>query len=772
MTYIDGDPTLQYGRRIWVPARSIMKSTCPIRIPDGLAPGTDHVELVSAPVDPSGGAEATTQSHVEAVRQSRPLIINAEPVALGILGEFRKPNFWDTGSSFYTHPWRAPPAPDDPIADLAAEGRQAEDLPPRMSILWARDLPSDPAALDAQDVLLVCTDETATDPETSALVRSWVMGGGYLWLMLDQLQDVSVSAMLGDAFTSTIVDRVRLSEVRIEDARPETEASDVTLLRFDEPVAFVRVVPDGVTVTDTVDGWPAAFWQPFGNGRVFVTTLGAAAWSRSAPQVEPQSERPPGGPTSRQKTPLERFVASCFSQRLQESNGPVDVSPILARQIGYRILGRQVVAIVLAAFCLVLAVAGAWSWRVGRPGHLLWTGPLAAAGASLVFLAVASTARNSVPPTAALWQRIELEPGVGTGRMSGVASLYNPETDDSRLAATRGGVFVPDMAAMTGRRRRMMWTDEGCWHWENLRLPPGIRTAPLEQVLHLESPVGCRAWFGPSGLTGVFGPGPFKGLGDAVIAVPHQPLLAARLSPGGAFTSGGQDTLAPGQFLNDSLVSDVQQRRADIYRLLLEHEALSQRAARPTFYVWSDPVETGFVFPQANRMGSALLSIPLELERTTPGSEVSLPAPFLRYTGVNGPDGERSTAYNAYRHEWAESQHATTQWLRFQVPECVLPLEVTRATLLLSVRAPSRSVEILALSDAGPVVVKTLIHPIGAYQVTLDRPDLLRLDEQGGLKIAVSAGGEQSEDHQDLMSLAPWKVESIQLGIAGRVRGE
>jgi hypothetical protein len=772
VAYIAGDPTLQYGRRIWVPPKSILRSTCPIRIPDSLPPGTGHVDLVSVPFGPFGGADMALRSHVEAMDESRPLIVNDEPVAVGILGDFQRPYLPGDDLPFYTGLETVPPSPDDAVEDLVRAGRRAEELPPRVSATNARELPAGSAGLDALDVLVLCTDQVAYDPDAVALIRSWVLGGGYLWVMLDQLEEASVYAILGDGFTSTIVDRVALTELKIENVRSDAQGEESTVLAFDEPIAFARVLPRDATVTDTVDGWPAAFWQPFGAGKVFYTTLGPPAWFHSATPDDPLSEPPTAESPSGARNPLRRFVGDCFSLRLQESRDAIRVAPILARQIGYRILSRELVAAVLATFCLVLGVAGGWYWRIGRLDRLLWVGPLAATGTSVVFLGVATTSRNSVPPTAAVWQRIDLESGVATGRACGLASLYNPETCDSEMGATQGGLFMPDMAAMRGQRRRMIWTDEGVWHWEDLALPPGIRTAPLEHILHLENPIGCRARFGPSGLTGVFGPAPFKGLADAVIAVPNQPILAAKMGAGGSFTSGPGDVLAPGEFVADTWVSDVQQRHADVYRLLFESGGNFNAPARPMFYVWADPIDMGFVFPQSNRVGSALISIPVRIEKSIEGSEVTVPAPFIAYRAVDGPDGKRSGAYNSYRGEWAESQFAVSQWLRFQMPESVLPLELSRAVISLSVRAPSRSVEILALSDGQPVVVRDLTHPIGTYQVALDQPGLLQLDDEGGLTVAVRVGNEQSADLGNLMAQAPWKVESLRMAVVGKVQGE
>ncbi len=772
VVYFADDPTLQFGRKIWVPAQSILKSTCPIRIPESLQRGSTHVSVVSVPVDQADGGDALGLTHSEAMSRARPLIVNNDPVAVGILGDFETTEPRGDDPPFYAKADVAPSFLDDSVYNLVLAGMQSEGLSRRLSVLNAWELPADAACLDTMDVLVLCSDRLADDPDATALVRSWVLGGGDLWVLLDRMEQESVSAILGDVFTPVIVDRVKLTELQIDDGRTEQQPEEETSLEFDEPVAFARVLPGDVTVTDRVDGWPAAFWLPFGEGRVFCTTLGARAWFRPATSDDRKADGMKEDVSLVARKPLARFASQCFARQRAESLDVAAMEPFLAKQIGYRILGREFVAIILAVFCGILCVVGAWFWRIGRLDRLLWVGPAAAAGTSLVFLGVAGMARNSVPPTVALWQRVTLEPGVATGQARGLASLYNPEICDSKMGVTRGGLLLPDMTAMRGERRRMVWTDEGAWHWEDLKLPPGVRTAPMEHVVHLEDTVDCRATFVPSGLVGRVGSLPFSGLGDAVIAIPGQPALATKIRADGSFASQAGDVLAPGEFVADTWLSDVQQRRSDVYRLLLKRRPGRILSERPVLYVWADPIDAGFEFPQSNRLGSALISIPVQMERSSVRSDVTVPAPFIPFRGIVGPDGSRPAAYGSFTGEWGELKIPATEWLRFQMPEAVLPIQLSQATVSLDIRAPSRLVELLCLSDGAPVVVKELTHPIGAFEIVLDRPELLELDEQGGLVIAVRVGSEESVDSGDLMSQASWKVESLQMNIVGTVRGD
>ena len=174
------------------------------------------------------------------------------------------------------------------------------------------------------------------------------------------------------------------------------------------------------------------------------------------------------------------------------------LQPFLTQQIGYQILSR-----IRSGRAL-----GHLLWRVGRGRRVVLSrGPSRAnvvdslrcwsSVASLVFVGIATATKKSVPPTVATVTRVAFEPGLGTGHSCGLVAMYNQEACRDRVGATRGGVFFPDMTAMSGRRRRVVWTDEGTWHWEDLELPAGVRTAPFQRPVPLDVTVDCRAQFGP-----------------------------------------------------------------------------------------------------------------------------------------------------------------------------------------------------------------------------------------------------------------------------------
>src|SRR5262249_54649225 len=150
---------------------------------------------------------------------------------------------------------------------------------------------------------------------------------------------------------------------------------------------------------------------------------------------------------------------------------------------------------------------------------------------------------------------------------------------------------------------------------------------------------------------------------DALIQTPSRQVFSVRLGADGSFTVGENDLLSPDQFVVGTVLSDHQQKREAIYRRLLtdpvamrEREAWSgERAAKEkdrlthhasgttrdgpsedsVRYAWADPIEVPFDFDSGARLvGSALISLPLELEHTPPEERVTVPRGFIDYRRI------------------------------------------------------------------------------------------------------------------------------------------
>jgi len=164
-----------------------------------------------------------------------------------------------------------------------------------------------------------------------------------------------------------------------------------------------------------------------------------------------------------------------------------------------------------------------------RLERMAWIGPIAAAATAATLIVMGLRARNTVPPTLAIAQLVEVEPGADDVQMTGLLAMYNQRASEASVGARRGGIFRPDMTGLEGTARRMVRTDLDAWHWERLTLPAGVRTAPFQHGTKISRPIEARAAFGPKGLTGTLASEPFTDLADAIIAAPSRMSLAVEL---------------------------------------------------------------------------------------------------------------------------------------------------------------------------------------------------------------------------------------------------
>jgi hypothetical protein len=99
----------------------------------------------------------------------------------------------------------------------------------------------------------------------------------------------------------------------------------------------------------------------------------------------------------------------------------------------------------------------------------------------------------------------------------------------------------------------------------------------------------------------------------------------------------------------------------------------------------------------------------------------------------------RTFVFNPTTGKWLKD--ATTEsdsLLQFKLPREVTPCQLKNAQITLKIHAPSRTVELSGLRNGTPVVVKTWKSPSGVFNISIDDPELLQLNENGALEIGVN----------------------------------
>ena len=784
-TYFVDEPTLQYGRRVWVPPRSQMRTWYPILIPTEVSEGARRTGTRTLVTDAGQKSEVLIRSDSGHLQHDGSLqVAKAGPVT-GIIDI----------------PKDATEEDELGPVELLIAVQSAELLIRQNTMLADDNFAPGEESLHALDQLVMVDGRVAGDEAGLEAIRRWLFGGGHLWVMLDRVDSRVLELILGDDIACEVIDRVGLTSVRIESA--EQDQSRRSNQPHDRPVDFVRVAVTDADIAYTVDGWPAAFWKPCGEGWLLVTTLGARGWTRSRTEADDAPAVPVAGPPGpagalqigggAQPPPpaantdnaagkgkfvvlpsMKGLAAKFFGPRPAPLLPSAVLEPQLAEYVGYSIPPRWQIVTLLSGVSLGVAGLGSFLWRRARPERLGWVGPGLAVAVSAVLVLLGRHYRHAVPATVASIQFVQAPPGSDDVRVQGVAGLFSPEGGTATIAGDRGGWLMPEMTGLEGSARRMVWTDMDKWRWENLRELAGLRSAKFLAPAATTERLEASATFGPAGIEGRLHLGPRRVATDAMLAT-RDGRIAVHVRNDGGFSAANEDVFAPGQFLEGALWTDEQNRRARILQMLLKNPLRQEFPAAPQLLFWTDPWDLGFQFDDGqNLLGAALVALPLHWERPPPGTQVTIPAPLLPYRATAGPDGLVPGLWDYRKRRWQEKSLPSATWLRFQVPPMLLPVEVERARVSLEVSGPVGKLEIAGLGQKdggqkGAVPLRSpWIDPWGKLSLEITQADLLPISADGGLLLRVSAGDPErpqltQPDPADSSKTVTWKIESLSL---------
>jgi hypothetical protein len=658
------------------------------------------------------------------------------------------------------------PIPDTltDVVDLVRAFRAARALSQDIRLITDEFLPPTADAFDGVDHFVLAGRRLADDPPGQVALSRWLELGGRLWVMLERSDPGVVAGLLGGYSGFHIVDRTSLTRVQIESSGHGPADPEPTVRQFERPVDFIRVeLGPEFRILHRVNGWPASFTRTIGQGKVLITTLGARAWCRPRTNTDPASpfEIIAGAPVL---MPAMQYLAlqfqpgptPTFPRSSSGSKESDPFAPLVKGGIGYSVVTVGTASVIFGGFLLILLILGAGLRKWGRLELLGWIGPVAALSTGGTFMALGEASRQSVLPTVAVAQRVAVNPRSPELSITGLLGYYNPDGGPAHISTTRGGLLEMDMSGLEGQTRRLVATDIDAWHWENLSLPPGVRLGSFRSVARTEEPISCVTHFGPRGLEGRLLAGRLRGLTDVLIQTPSRRAFSVRPAADGSFAIGENDLLSPDQFVVGTVLSDQQQKREAIYRRLLTDPIAMRPSEDSVLYAWADPIEVPFDFESGARLvGSALISIPLELEHTPPEERVTVPRGFIDYRRIMETGATRPTL---------DGQDAADQHLRFQVPHWVLPLKVERARLFVKVEAPSRKFVVSAFTKDLPVEIRSEQSPVNPLTIDIVPGDALILDKQGGLHLNIAVGESASTDG----ATAPrWTIQTLELEIVG-----
>jgi hypothetical protein len=753
--FYQGRPDAEYGRDVWVPARSTV-ATWMLVGPAAVDKPSSMVDIEFLLFDRTDGTDRLVRPKGDERVRTRGLIYRKrEPFTAVLLDEGAPEEV-----AFGQLP--EPDSADEEAVGFARVFRAARQLSERVHRVSHRYLPTTDQAYDGIDQFAVASGQITRNPAGMRALRHWLEGGGRLWVMLDRVDPEAVAPLLGEALDFQLVDRVPLTSFAVEAAGSLPDSAETQ--PHDRPVTLARVVlAPGEVPRHTVNGWPTWFTRRVGRGKVVFTALGPRGWYRERTTRDGRSpyEYFPNLPVGREA--LDALSGELQPTAEADPFGPAALRPLLDPEIGYSVAGPGQVLLIFGGF-LAAALALALVLRKSRRPELIgWLAPAAALGAAGVFFGMGEASRRAVPPTVAAVQVVHPAAGLDEADVRGLLAVYRPDSGPAEAGANDGGFFEPDVAGLEGQSRRFLLTDLDAWHWDNLALPAGVRFAPFHFTARTGEPLSAVAHFGPDGLEGQLTAGLFGEVSDALVGPPNGRNLALNLRPDGSFRADAGDVLPAGQYLAGAVLSDRQQRRQEFYRRALKPPATGRPEGPNTFLAWASPIDMHFsLAPGARTAGDALLVMPLRLERSPPGERVTIPGPLVPYRRVLDDHLIRMAT---------EGGQASTMNLRFQLPTAVLPFQVEKARLLVRVDAPGRRVTVSGVAGGAATVLHEEESPLDPVGVEVNDTRYLGLDADGGLRLdlAISDPVAPAEGKKAATALGDkWTIEYVELEVTGR----
>lgn len=748
------DPNLRFGRDVWLPGQSKRTASIPFHLSQ----------------DAVGKSSFEVQGQVLLGEAVLPVTSRGSLLRVASLG----------ATAFI----------DDQRWDLEASGDEDSDYPRQAVLAMLADNDLLPSVMTITDHLLPTTIEgwdpvshvvvagkrLAAETAAATALRQWVSEGGTMWLQMNKCDTETLSAVFGSTIECIEVDRVPLSTVQLQDVNTVEQPRSV---QYEEPVELIRARIQGGRVLYEVNGWPAAVLFEYGNGSVLVTFLDAAGWLRNRRQGEFFPDDPLRRTRFVPNGPLSDLANLLYGEKTRHQLDRDLVANYLPERIGYRIPARWAILSILSLLCIVIFIGGlVLCWRQ-RLEYLSWLSILGAVLATTFLVVIGRSHRGEVPATIANFEFLTLSPQTGDYTASGGLAIFQPDQvrADFRSVGTR---IDPQLPELSGEIREMIWTDGSNWQWNQTRLSPGVMMLWSDSGGSLPVPVRAQAALGPQGLVGVFnsrglqplsesaGEAEQYGFEDGLLLFPNSAPMAANLQPGGEFFSRESDRLPEGQFTNRAFLDDEQRRRQSLLDRWFAQHRKHGTITRPLFVAWSRNATTNLTSAQLpERIGTTLVTIPLEIDRPPVGTRVWIPSAMIRQQAVKGESGA-SAAFNNRTESWTfPSTSPTRARVRFQMPQSALPLRLESVKLVLDCHIPSRALEVFAVQDDQQIRVGSYMNASGAIETTITDPKWLELDSKGGFSLDISVGDTSSGPGQSKAIQSSWSLRSSRLEVLG-----
>ncbi|MCP4811894.1 MAG: hypothetical protein GY888_05245, partial [Planctomycetaceae bacterium] len=167
------------------------------------------------------------------------------------------------------------------------------------------------------------------------------------------------------------------------------------------------------------------------------------------------------------------------------------------------------------------------------------------------------------------------------------------------------------------------------------------------------------------------------------------------------------------------VLEDEQRHRQQVLKDLLERskERKVSFPDQPTILAWSKPLEVGLKLPDEHeRLGSALLAVPLHLQPTPRGESFVVPSWLCSLSMGTSRDGKTPpTLYDSDIRKWLEKNFDPRRiWMRVQLPDQVLPADLSEVSITLDVECDQFDLELFTWQEEKLNAQQMMANPIGA----------------------------------------------------------
>ena len=484
-------------------------------------------------------------------------------------------------------------------------------------------VPLNHADWEGLDLFVIADPRLLEDGAFVESLRRYIASGGRVWIMLDLVPCSLVRPLLGTNQLCEEIERVELNDFVINHAGTTIQHSELERRVVSETdLPMVRVLQQGGRVRFDVDGWPAAIEMNVGYGQIVLTTLDSRAW------IEPSTKKSTKG-ESFQSTYQPRVWAKYFAVDANETKSSLPLNEQLAypiNQIGNPVVPREWVAVALIGFFVLLMMLGLWIAYIGRSASLGWLVPCATILVSVGLVSAANWMRRDIPESLSRFQMVEVSNDGSFAQIREQAAVFLGTAASMQLESSHDGIARTSETLASGVPS-FVQNDFQKWSLANDAWPPGVwryeadTTVPAPQLI-------ARGTLSKDGLRVRLPENVPWNLEDPILSFSTGDPLLCEPSDGGFIVNTTIDVDGD-RWIAGSLLSDEQQRRLEIYRTFFKPDKTIQRPTR-RLYGWTPPWSHSNWNRELKQLGSALVSIPIELERPMIGTEIFVPHGLIR----------------------------------------------------------------------------------------------------------------------------------------------